>query len=225
VEDILRNSIPDVVSGVFWLTSEILAKAPETPRECLSGYVGWAVLVFAIPIRDEVLWVWHKQDGNRTLFANGILAQTADRVQAFLTAENVASVDVPRTFARRISLTVLGELAGLGTRGINNLLLHPRHGSWLQLHALLVEEELPQDAPLHESVCISCLRCVAACPADALAVEMGFFAARCARLVASPWDSKSKAIALTANSYIECAECIASCPIGEQPERIFQWRR
>jgi epoxyqueuosine reductase len=57
--------------------------------------------------------------------------------------------------------------AGVGWTGKNTLLLHPRAGSYFFLAELIVDLELPADAPMRD-YCGTCTRCIDACPTDAI---------------------------------------------------------
>lgn len=57
--------------------------------------------------------------------------------------------------------------AGVGWTGKNTLLLHPKAGSYFFLAELIVDLELPADAPMHD-YCGTCTRCIDACPTDAI---------------------------------------------------------
>lgn len=215
---------PDFVTGCFELSQEVIKAAPDDVIDELRNFQGWSAFVFGIPIKDQVLWVWHKQGDTRFLFANYILLKASQTIRAALNSTSIDSIDVLERFGESLAMVELGERAGLGTRGVNNLLLHPVHGAWLQVHALLINARLEYNLPLATPVCTNCGYCIPACPAKAL--EGGRFnAARCSTLVASHWLAKSKAFAVTADSYVECAECIISCPIGQKPEGIFEWVR
>lgn len=77
------------------------------------------------------------------------------------------------------SLKVCAEEAGLGWRGINDIVLHPEHGANLGFTAVITNMPLATDGPLEHNPCPTqfCKRayenagttpCMSACPTDAL---------------------------------------------------------
>jgi epoxyqueuosine reductase len=63
----------------------------------------------------------------------------------------------------------MGEMAGLGRRGRNNLLVHPRYGSMVRYATVLTDRPLPEGGASERSfACGSCRACIEACPANAI---------------------------------------------------------
>ena len=70
--------------------------------------------------------------------------------------------------------------AGLGFIGKNTLLIHPRRGSYFFLGEILTDLEFDvYDTPGQSTQCGNCVRCVAACPTNALSSPYELDARRC----------------------------------------------
>lgn len=221
--------IPNAVYGTISLDDQRLSGITnlldkEEIKE-LNKYRGGSFLVFGIPIDDEALWFWNHVNKKRYLTANHILESTIVELGNHFPDSRIRSID--RISNNKVAQVELAELAGIGTRGWNNLLLHPEYGAYLQLVTIATLDrysETEYSTPLLENICIKCGNCIDACPVNAIS-ETGFIAYRCSSVVASPEKVKSKAVAVTANSYIECRACIDSCPIGLNIEKLNEWKK
>ena len=106
----------------------------------------------------------------------------------------------------------IGELAGLGWRGRNNLLVHPGLGAQFRLVTVLTDLELPaKGADLSLPGCGACRACIDACPAGAIGEDASRFDAdRCTAQLRR--FTKSEKI----NTMI-CGVCVRVCQ-GAGPE-------
>jgi len=146
-----------------------------------------------------------------------------------------------------LSLAHAAVEAGLGTLGLNLMLLTPEYGPRVMLGAVLTSAELEPDRPLGEPLCQgeACGRCLLACPADAIG-QWTLDKERCAPL-ASPYgftylmghierlvqSSREEQLALLKSKesfmswqsilrgvgvYSGCTRCVDVCPVGRDYE-------
>jgi len=73
----------------------------------------------------------------------------------------------------------LAQLAGLGWRGKNTMLIHPRLGSSFLIGGLFCNQPIQRPGPMapHQEHCGACRRCIDACPTQAIGLD-GFLNAR-----------------------------------------------
>lgn len=73
----------------------------------------------------------------------------------------------------------IAELAGIGWRGKNTLVLNKQLGSYFFLACVLTDLELPFDSPHESSHCGTCTACLEVCPTDAFPTAGVLDATRC----------------------------------------------
>lgn len=74
-----------------------------------------------------------------------------------------------------ISHKRVGEIAGLGWIGRNNLLVHPKYGSQMRYNTVFTDMPLEPTAPQSSFGCGACRECITACPAGAITEERSTF--------------------------------------------------
>lgn len=133
----------------------------------------------------------------------------------------------PLTFEdsiKLIDLRIAAVRAGLGTRGLNGLVVNRVYGPRIRFGAVYTAAPLEQDAPLSDYYCSSCTICWGACPDLALGPG-GLRRSRCraefdptaemARLQEREEKRPSPAARL------QCIRCITACPIGKGVGRPY----
>ncbi len=73
-----------------------------------------------------------------------------------------------------ISHKKVGEIAGIGWIGRNNLLVHPLFGAQVRYNTVLTDMPLLADKPLDIN-CVDCTACIGVCPAGAIKEEPSLF--------------------------------------------------
>jgi epoxyqueuosine reductase QueG len=126
------------------------------------------------------------------------------------------------TFEDSISIIDLKKaavLAGLGTLGLNNVVVNKDYGPRIRFGAVFTDLELKPDSPLNDYYCSSCTICWGACPTWALGPD-GFDRSRCiaefnpTREVLG-WQKQMLKFP-TPVTRRQCISCLTSCPIGKR---------
>jgi epoxyqueuosine reductase len=125
---------------------------------------------------------------------------------------------------RIIDLKLAAETAGMGSRGLNGLLITPEFGPRIRLGAIFTDLELPADTPRDGYPCSSCTRCWSACPTRALGpdgLDRSLCLAEFAPDAAMIERQKAALRHLTPHTRQQCTLCVTSCPIGKAATETF----
>jgi epoxyqueuosine reductase QueG len=157
---------------------------------------------------------------------NNILDEDAYKLANYLTEKSHPSLFLPRDGYGDIHVLLkkplaffshkhAAYLAGLGTFGLNNVLLTPEYGPRVRFTSIFTMAELEPSPVLKKELCIRCLKCAECCPADAISTNGNF---------PPPMDKikcaeRSRELRETFNN--PCGICIKVCPIGED-RKIFK---
>lgn len=121
---------------------------------------------------------------------------------------------VPFTDNSPIPEVCAASLAGLGRRGENGLLIHPRFGSWVVIGEIVTTLALTQSAPVGD--CLQCGACRRACPANALR-EDSFLCEKCLSRITQKKGTltgEEAALLQKTGSAWGCDICQQVCPMN-----------
>ncbi|MBW2564203.1 MAG: epoxyqueuosine reductase [Deltaproteobacteria bacterium] len=133
-----------------------------------------------------------------------------------------------------------GAAAGLGSIGLNRLLITPQFGPFIRLGTIITDMLLNADDPLKKNPCDQCGLCAEACPAKAIqedgtldygacvlhvlqgglpgiiGVASQFIGADEEKIKSTIYDSNFWDIwqSTVSGIFYNCSECIAACPVG-----------
>jgi len=109
----------------------------------------------------------------------------------------------------------LAQAAGIGWQGKHTNLVSREHGSWLFLGVILTELELEPDDPATDGVhCGTCMRCLDACPTQAIGPSHRIDARKCISYLTIEHDGPIPVELREAigNHIYGCDDCLAVCP-------------
>jgi epoxyqueuosine reductase len=180
-----------------------------------------SVIVIGLPIPLPVLEtspsIWYRE---LYTTVNILLDQYTYRLANLLNEEGYPSVFVPRDGYGKIEVLLKNPitffshrhaalLAGLGTFGINNMILTPQYGPRVRFGSVFTAAELPPDPLIREDLCTGCMRCVRMCPAHALDEE------NYPEGITDTQACASHSADLNRRYVSPCGICIKVCPVGE----------
>ncbi|MCC7564927.1 MAG: 4Fe-4S binding protein [Methanomicrobiaceae archaeon] len=151
---------------------------------------------------------------------NALLDQYTYRLAGFLNEQGHPSVFVPRDAYGSIEVLLSNPiaffshrhaafLAGLGTFGVNNMILTPEYGPRVRFGSVLTAAALPPDPILSRRLCTRCMQCVRMCPSGALEDE-DYPAGLTDRQACAAHSAE-----LNRRFVSPCGICIKVCPVGE----------
>lgn len=121
-----------------------------------------------IEAQPTLLYKWHYRQ------ANNFLDRIAFLLTQYIMQKGFQALPIPasqivdwKAQKGAVSHRQLGEAAGLGWRGKNNLLVNEKVGAQLRLVSILTDWPLKSDHPVDQG-CGSCSQCISKCPAGAL---------------------------------------------------------
>ena len=167
---------------------ELQEKHPGLLEDVPGGFT--RALVFGIPVpegclveivdRPTLVYFHHYRQLNYILdrFAVGAalaIEQSGSKALAVAASQVTSWNPVPKG---HISHRLLAEVAGLGWRGRNNLLVTPQYGARIRLVSVLTDLPVEAANSFVESGCGSCRACVSVCPADAIGNSAADFNAK-----------------------------------------------
>jgi len=211
-----------VADASMWDTDplvSVLIPSAQRPKAIMP--LAKSVIVIWVPVSPTILHTapsLYYREHYRTL--NTLLDVTAQRIATLLDFEGYDAAYVPRDgyqgmeglrkdpssfFSHRNA----AYLAGMGTFGINNMLLTETHGPRVRFTSIITSAELPIGSPMEKELCTKCMKCVNECPVNAISGDEypeGLNKHLCVE----------RSGTLAKKGISPCGRCIAVCPVGKK---------
>ncbi|MDR2866696.1 MAG: epoxyqueuosine reductase [Methanomassiliicoccaceae archaeon] len=190
----------------------------ERPSSIMQG--ARSVIVIGMPVQRTILATspstFYSEHNKTVGITEDIVAQ---RVVMELHIEGYAAISVSRDgyqwneelrrqMASFFSHRHAAYLAGMGTFGMNNMLLTEKNGPRVRLTSVITTAELPFGKPMEKQLCTKCMRCVNECPEGATASELY------PNGITKKRRCLDRATILRDNAISPCARCTFVCPVG-----------
>jgi len=158
---------------------------------------------------------------------NSLLDQYTYRIAERLNLAGFPSVSIPRDGYGGIEALIKNPvaffshrhaayLAGLGTFGLNNMLLTSAYGPRVRFGSVLTTAVIEPDPIRKDDLCTRCMECVTACPVRAVSSE-GYPKGKTNKQACAKYSAS-----LSRKGISPCGICIKVCPIGS--DRILYGR-
>lgn len=149
-DETIRDRFPFAVSFGLVLTKGILSTVKDGPNP---------------------LYLHHYRQLNYKLDMTGYLLSREIENRGYGSLPLAASQVIDwKNHKAHVSHKHLGEMAGVGWMGRNNLLVHPQYGAHVRYNTVLTDMPLEAGVPLDRG-CGTCRACVNACPGGAIKDE------------------------------------------------------
>jgi epoxyqueuosine reductase len=170
------------------------------------GPQGDPLATLALPDRATISVYARNRDYHDLI--KGRLKQLASRIASRLKAEVRVFVDTAPLMEKP-----LAEQAGIGWQGKHTNLVSRDLGSWLFLGVILLDRELPTDAPETDH-CGTCRACLDICPTNAFPAPYRLDARRCISYLTIEHDGPipHEFRKSMGNRIFGCDDCLAVCP-------------
>ena len=199
-----------------WMPEEFFPQSiyPEARSVVVIG------LPISLPALETSPSVWYREL-YRTV--NILLDQYTYRLSNFLSDLGYPSVFVPRDGYADVEALLKNPvaffshrhaayLAGLGTFGVNNVLLTREYGPRVRFGSVFTSADLPPDPVMDDDLCTRCMRCVRMCPAQAID-ERDYPKGITDKNACTRYSAE-----LNRRGISPCGVCIKVCPVGADRE-------
>jgi len=209
-----------VADANAWGKDRITEFIPEAQRPSSLMRGARSVIVLGIPVERSILAtapsVFYSEH-YKTI--NSMLDHAALRIAMELRIAGHEAMPLPRDGYRGIeglrkdpsfffSHRHAAYMAGLGTFGMNNMLLTKKNGPRIRFVSLITDAELPYASPIKDKLCTECMRCRTECPCGAVASETypeGITKKQNCVEFSAPLRDAGRS---------PCGRCIFVCPVG-----------
>ena len=205
-----------------WIPKEFWPQSiyPETRTVIVIG------LPVQLPILETAPSIYYHELYN---IVNLLLDEKAYQISNYLTGKGYPSIYLPRDGYGDIEIILekplaffshkhAAFLAGLGTFGLNNVLLTPEYGPRVRFTSIFTTAVIEGDPLPKKPLCTGCMLCAQSCPVNAIAREYEDLAKSPQLINKISCATLSKKLRGEYRS--PCGICIKVCPVGED-RKIF----